>query len=213
MRKSVICGMCCLVAGLFVAAPGFAANGLAVTAAAALEGNFGLAISQDGSSSNQVWVQDTSPNNETCAVIRFRIDPNGFNLPNGKETSVAVGQGPNINNTGANVFRINLVRSTTGSYRMRAHARLDDGPGIPNWARTASVTIGDAPRQIQVDWCAANGTGFIRVTRLDNNSMVEETNLTNQTRDWRRTKFGLPTLVRPEATGTFYLDDFEAYRE
>ena len=212
MRKSVICGICCLFAGLFVAVPAFAANSLAVTSAAALEGNFGLAITQDGSS-NQVWVQDSSPNNETCAVIRFRIDPNGFGLPDGKETTVAVGQGPNINNGGANVFRINLVRSTGGAYRMRAHARLDDGPGVPNWARTGSVTIGDAPRQIQVEWCAGNGDGFIRVTRLDNNGMVEETGLVNQARDWRRTKFGLPTLVRPEATGTYYLDDFEAYRE
>jgi len=200
-------------AGLLCIPPAFAANTIMVNGTAALEGSFGLEVIQDGST-NQTYVQDNSPSTEVCGKILFRIDPNSFPLIPGQEQSVIHGQGSDPGG-GTGVFRVNLVLSTGGSYRIRAHARIDDNGPAADWARTNAVTIGDAPRQIQMDWCKATAPmandGWIRITRVDNGAFEEVTGIDSDQRDWRRTKLGATQLVKP-VTGSYYLDDFQAFR-
>lgn len=213
MRTTLVRPSMLLGAGLLFAVAPLAATSLQVTAAAALEGNFGLEIVRDGNT-GFAYVEDRSPSQESCGTIRFRIDPNSVAMPNSTIEAILVGNG-NDPGGGSAVFRVYLLRSTNGTYRVRAFGRIDDGVGA-DWARTKSVTIGDAARQVQVEWCKATALGandgFIRITRLDNGLTQEVTGIDSDERDWRRTKFGLVTSIDPGIVGSIYLDDFQSFR-
>lgn len=203
-----------LALALCMALPAAAANTLAVTGAAALEGSFGLEITRDGTT-NAVYVQDNSPNAETTGRVVFRVDPNSMPLPNNTQEAIFIAAGPDPGG-GSATFRVYLVRSNLGAYRVRAYCRIDDGPGIPNWARTNSCTLGDAARQVQVEWSTSTSPGandgICRITRLDNGCSHEETGLDIDDRDWRRSRLGLVTSIDSGISGSFYLDDYQSFR-
>ncbi len=126
-----------------VAVPAMAANTLAVTGAAALEGNYGLAVTHDGST-NDVYVSSTHPNAEPTYNFSFIIYPGTLASP----LTVAD-------------YSIGFVKSTTGTkkwfipiylrrqnafWTIQTNVRQDNNSFAP-W-QTAVKVCGDASTTI-----------------------------------------------------------------
>lgn len=211
MKKSL--GLVMFLACFLVASAGFAAS-VNVTNAAALNGsNWGLEV--DSTGGGDAWVEDQSPSDETHFIARFWFDPNTFMLSEvpGDGESVRIFQGQEQSPSTA-ILRVYVIqRDNAGNpqYRVRVFARRDGNTG---WAKSQGVVLGNAPRQIEVEWQAASAIGandgFIRITRVDNGSFKEVTGIDSDERRIGRARLGI--FTGGFGTGTLYLDEYESFR-
>lgn len=198
-------------------APAAAGNTLDVTAPAALEGSYGLAVTIDGST-NKAFVRDSSPVDEHVYRATFLIDMNNLTMTDLDWHFVATFRaevgGPDAYPTPRNLMRI-LVRYRAGQanpFKIRFVARNDNmtwnQPGGHS-LETSGVSV------ITVEWQAASGPGandgFARFYR-NGILRAEATGMDND--EWAG--IGSATLgvdqIDAGTSGTMYYDGFESYR-
>ncbi len=120
---------------------------LAVSPAAALEGNHGLQAVVDDSVG--MYVQDNSPDRATDYQASFRFDPNSIAMASGDTHNIFVGR-----SSDADVFRLALRRYNS-AYQLALQGLTDASV----FAATSWYSISDAPHTVQIDWRAATAAG------------------------------------------------------
>ena len=179
---------------------------LAVTAAAALDGAFGLSANVTDTSA--LYVQDDTPAAETRYRARFRLDPNGF-LPGPGTGAVTV----RVFNAfqGASTRMITIVlRRRQGQYAVQAQAVTDGGTVVS----TAFANITDAPHAIELDWRRATAAGANDGSLqlwIDGGAAATLGGLDNDTTRIDRVRLG-PQNLQSGASGTLFFDRFESRR-
>ncbi len=200
-----------LVIGLlmaFVAVAAFGQNTLAVTGAAALNGtNFGLEVILDGSTNN-VFVRDDSPADESVYRAIFWLDPNALTMNAFDRTAVISGR------SAGNLEIIRLQLQHNGfSYRVRA-ACLNNA-GVFKFARVN----GNAQKYIVI---GDNSTEVTLETVFDNSNLGScELSANGQTifnNGYQAGSYAVTSIrfgtknPNPTMSGTYYLDEFSSFR-
>ncbi|MBP7588724.1 MAG: hypothetical protein KBA72_12295 [Thermoanaerobaculia bacterium] len=196
-----------------------AANSLAVTAGAALNGtNFGLAVSTDGSANN-VFVQSDHPTDETHYLIRFWLNPSTVSIdPN---TSIRIGAIGDDGAAGQHVvffLRHDVPVAGTPQYTVNAWRKDDAGTFVFANNLFHTFVSGAAARQYEFEWTRSTGVntndGSFRMTRL-NPTVVTKTNsnLDNDTLQADNIRIGILSGSGVNGnSGSFFFDEFESYR-
>lgn len=176
---------------------------LSAQVAAALHGSYGLnCLIND---TNEIYVQDDTPNNETRHRGRFYVDPNTLTITNGQVISLAKG----LIITPSGAFGVYLKFLTATGYYISAWSRKDDG----SFLYTSDYAITDAVHWVEVDWKASSAAlannGFTSLW-IDTLTAPKETlsNIDNDTRVIDLTRLG-PQNIAASTSGTIYLDDYD----
>ena len=179
---------------------------LAVTAAAALDGMFGL--SANVTDTNALYVQDDTPAAEPRYRARFRIDPNGF-LPGPGTGAVTVRVLNAFQGTGTRRITI-VLRRRQGQYAVQAQVVLDSGTVVS----TAFANVTDAPHTIEFDWRRATAAGANNGSLqlwIDGVAVATLGGLDNDTTRIDMARLG-PQNLQSGAAGTLFFDRFESRR-
>lgn len=237
MKKIVLISILCLLA----ANAAFAANSIAVTAAAAMGPNnggtacgggmCGLAVTLDGST-NPAKVVDNTPNNEAPYRADFWIDPTGLTMNQGNIFVVARGTQQNTTPIKA-AFQV-LVMRDQGIFRYSLRAETNNpNPGISKISPRINHDndCGGARLQIEFEKSPAPATpgGEVTLTLLEvenpggacsmvpgtfvNTAMVHGEGINNSNLDIDDHHFGaIGGPIPATASGTFFLDEHRAFR-
>jgi hypothetical protein len=208
----------------------FAATSLAVTPNAAIEGNYGLEITFDGSTTN-AYVQDDTPTDESVYRVIFWIDRSGNVSP-----GVAM---DNCGGTCVNSHGAFLAREDTAGTAYRVLFRrtaADDGGGNPRYTLRVSVRddannfayaggvvipIGSQRKQVMIEWAASSAPGAndghitMWTRNLTSDPWSVKANLTgidNDTWNVDYCRLGATQAVDATTTGAVLFDSFESYR-
>ena len=170
---------------------------IAVNAAAALVGTYGLAITLGDVDLH--YVRDDTPANETTYRCRFYVDPNSITNPSADGIFFRA-----FNSADASVF---FLRFAAGGYQINAWGR-DDA-----WAVTQWTTVGmtDAPHYVEVEWVAATAPGAndgIFGFYVDDVEIGRITNQDSDTLNLAYVEMGVVLNFDGAESGTFYLDGF-----
>lgn len=233
MRKLLVAAV--IIVGFAI--PASAANSLDVTAGAALHGsNYGLAVTSD-LSSNDVYVSDTSPSDESIYRFSFRIHPGTMSAPSNVqggyligfvETTTGAACGGSCKPWSIPIY----LRRQNEYWTIQTNARSDSNV-FPTW-QNATKICGDPSTTIPCSAYAYNGVlieieykaasapgandGYMTVKR---NGVLQRTyaNLDNDERLVKSIRWGaifqgsVNNTPAPEGSGgTYYFDEFESYR-
>jgi hypothetical protein len=213
MYKNIIIG--CVL--LMVTCPLMAANSLAVTGAAALSGSYGMAVTHDGST-NRVYVQDSTPAEETTYNASFWIKKNTLYIDNCSGTCsdrhvifLARDTVPAVTPFRVTIIRFKVDGIAGARYAIRLSAREDAG----NFRFVGGFILSNtAAREVRVEWAAGAGTGYARLYKGDV-LQAELTGLDNDTMTIDLVRLGATsglTAADIETNGTVYFDDFVSTR-
>lgn len=233
MKKLTWTLMAILVAA-GAAVPAMAANSVAVTNAAALEGNFGLAVDITGGSNlTDAYVVTAHPDGETTYNFSFRLHPGTLNMDAAAAArSFIIGNVRKLT-PNRNFLFVYLMEQRNGWWGVQANARNDNG-AFPAWQTPVNVcnpspssavpcsSIDGTGVEIRYEWGAATApganNGFFRVYR---NGVLARTfaNLDNDLQTieeawWGAIFMGGGTQNSPstQADGTYYFDSYESTR-
>jgi M6 family metalloprotease-like protein len=176
----------------------------AVTAAAAMEGAYGAAVTIDDN--NQAHVTDHTPAAVRNYLARFRLNPKHLAMANGDRFTVF-----GAYTDTAYVATIEL-RFSSGQHELRALARLDDGTALVTPAVYLSP---DFPYELQLEWRGASAPGANdgALRFLVNGYLQGDyAGLDTDTLRIERSLLGAVTGVDAGTRGTLYLDAFESRR-
>ena len=177
---------------------------LTVSAAAALDGTFGLAASVTDTSS--LYVQDNTPAAEARYRARFLFDPNGFLAgPGTAAATVRLFTALQAVNTRTVTI---VLRRRQGQYAVQAQTRLDSGTQVG----TGFVNVTDAPHAVEFDWrkAAGPGTGDGSFQLWIDGALVATVGaLDNDTTRVETARLG-PQAIQAGAVGTLFFDRFES---
>jgi hypothetical protein len=179
---------------------------LAVTAAAVLDGSFGL--SANVTDTNALYVQDDTPAAEPRYRARFLFDPNGF-LPGPGTGSTTVRVFNAFQGTSTRIITI-VLRRRQGQYAVQAQAVLDSGTVVS----TAFANITDAPHAVEFDWRRASAAGANDGSLqlwIDGAAVATLGGLDNDTTRIDMARLG-PQNLQSGASGTLFFDRFESRR-
>lgn len=209
-----------LILSAMILAQGSAAsanNTTAATPAAALEGNFGLEVTMDGSSNN-AHVRDLSPTDEITFRATFLFDANALSMTDGDWHYIATWRaepgGPANHPSPRNEMRLQ-VRYRAGQvnpYKIRIVCRHDSG----FWAQPGGHSLPlSGVSVLTVEWQAASAPGandgFCRFYR-NGVLRAEATGLDNDERTIGSSTLGV-AQVDLGSIGSSYYDSFESYRD
>lgn len=192
------------------------ADSLAVTNAAAIDGNFGLAVTVDGST-NKANVQDYSPNDETVYRASFKIDMNNLVMAEGARHDIfiirsAPGGPLGLNHRNEAFLWAQYFGAQTNPYKINLVCRRDDGKWL--WGGKTSLPPSGA-RTLMVEWEAASGPGAndgaCRIYFNGNLKGALEV-LDNDERAVGSAWIGSVNRIDPATNGTMYFDSFESFR-
>jgi len=216
-------------------APAFADSSVAVNANAALQGNFGMQVTIDGSATD-AFVQDNSPNNETIYRFSFWIRPSvgGNEIELAGNTSVRIATMANVDpGTGGGEHIVLFLRRDQpggGLDQYMLNAWVKDVPiagGSPTFRFGNSLFIalrGDTtPAQFEIEWqqdtnAADNvGDGKFIMRRLSPNPTTKtKSNFNTQTATLAfnidQIKIGALQGSGVNGTGSYSFDDFVSVR-
>jgi hypothetical protein len=131
-------------------ATGGTAGRIAVSAAAAQAGGFGMAATISGGTSG--FVQDNSPLVETSYHARFYFNPNSFGATTAAARTIFTG----LNAAGNTIFSVSTRRQANGTYQVIATVSRSGGASSTQW-----VTIpGNAFTAIEISWQSAGAANF-----------------------------------------------------
>jgi glucose/arabinose dehydrogenase len=181
---------------------------LAVTGAAALEGEQGLEANVNDTEA--LFVRDDTPNDENRYLLRFAFDPNGFDPGESAGQQrvrlfIAFEEAPRQRR----VFAV-VLRRVDGAYSIGVRSQLDAGAE----ADTPFVDITDEPHVIEVDW-QRSGTGTPTgslALRIDGVLRATLASLDNDVRAVDFVRLGVMN-AKGAAAGTVYFDSFTSRRE
>lgn len=179
-------------------------TGLTVTSAAALIGNYGLAVNITSNTAR--YLTESTPASETRYRARFYFDPNTITMSNGNSHELFYG----YSGTTTDVLRLQFQRSAS-QYQLRVGLRNDTS----TWRYTAWVTITDAPHYIEMDWVASAAAGSNNGSLtwwLDGTQRATLIGIDNDTRRIDQIRLGPLSGIDTGTRGTYYLDAFESRR-
>lgn len=175
---------------------------LLVSSQSAAVGNFGMEAFIDDT--NDLEVDDNTPNNESHYSARFYLNPNSVNLPNNESTYVLIGS----NTTAGWVFCVSMSKMGE-TYTLSACGINDSG----QWYEGKANYITDDWQAVEVEWQAASASGandgymklWINDTLVDtiNNIDSDASRITDAF-------FGLASSVPANSSGSVYFDAFES---
>ncbi len=205
-----------------------AANALAVNAAAAQDGNFGLEISLDGSA-NAAYVQDDSPSSETTYRASFWIHRNDLVMDNcgGACSTRFVLMVARQDDPALTVFRLIYARLAADGggeprYALRFGVRNDNGDFV--YVGGVVLTSAVTRKHVTIEWQAgdpATNNGIARIYTSNDggtpNLQFERTTLLNSTMAVDQVRVGATSGLDDQpsdasTTGSWYFDSFESYR-
>lgn len=215
-RNLVVAGVIlCLLGGASLAS---AASSLDVNAAAAIDGNFGLAVTLDGTQT-KAFVMDTTPDGEPIYRAQFKFRQNSWVIdpPQGFTTfrnTLFVGRQDLNPSTKITVMRATLIRTISFGYIVRFGVRKDNS----QWQFCGDATLPVATSQVRtimVELAVASAPGandgYCALYR-NNNLMKSESNIDNDTIRIDRVQLGIMEGAINRGTGTGHIDSFESYR-
>lgn len=192
---------------------------LAVTNAAAIDGNFGLEVIFANSTTN-AYVQDDTPSDEGTYNVEFKLRANALGIAVADDATsrheVIVARNP------ANLVRMEIhCRATfggsgncgagnTGQWRAKAYARRDNNSwkfcGQTGFVPTGNTTYG-------IEWVQGTGgaDGSIRFLKNGNEVRLCE-NIDNDDRGVNAARMGATGRVDTGTSGTSYMDSFVSTR-
>ena len=176
---------------------------LSVTAAAALDGSYGLQVLINDNGG--MYVQDDHPNSESAYLARFLLDPNSISMAGGDNHPIFRGY------FGSQWIVHLALFYQNGSYLLQTGASSDGG----TWSLSSLLSISDAPHQVELEWRAASAAGAndgYLILRIDQVQRYRTPNLDNDTQRIDSIRLG-PLLGLPSGTrGVYYIDKFESIR-
>lgn len=179
---------------------------LLVTAAAALQGSFGMAAVLDDS--NSIYVTDERPASEAVYRAQFYFDPNSVVMSSGNSHYLLEASRV-VSGNSTTAFRLEF-RFSSGAYQLRVKARDDAGDShSSDWS-----TITDAPHLVVLDWraSAAGANGGSAALWIDGLAAGSVTGVDNDTLRIDRVRLGAVSGVDSGTRGTYYFDAFESRR-
>lgn len=170
---------------------------LAATAGAKLVGNYGMSVNIDDT--NNIWVEDRTPSNETRYRFRFYFDPNDLTMNSyGSHQIFTVFD----NTTDRNLY-VNLSgrRNFPGGYTISfSFDDNNDATQMSNW-----VNIGDYLHYVEIDYLASSsGYGSMWIDGVFAQTLTGN----NSTRTVDYVRLGAAGSVEAATLGTYYVDDF-----
>ena len=213
-RMSITVIAACVV---LIAGSAFAQNTLYVDPVAALEGtNYGMITEFDGSS-NQIYVEDDTPLDETIYRAVFSFDPNSFTMTQGA-SRMAILFMRDFNPAGGmpsgGMIRIEMVKKND-KFRILGKVKKNNGLWVKtNTPGTGWLVLGDEPRRIMLEYVVGSGDGLVRLTRMDTLVFSENTGINNSFWNVDNIRMGGTRLMTGVASfnGTMYFDEFESFR-
>lgn len=200
------------------------AGTMAVNGDAALEGNCGLEVTFDGSTTKR-YVQDDSPDAEGVYRVSFKFNPNDLvfsgptALANQHHLLAATAVLPGGNEIG---FQVLLHDQKTQSrYRLKVNGGVNIAAEPTRSARKPkphvvlqSTSDPAATHLIELEWYTASGDGVrdgvIRVRA--NGGAWSETTLENFGFEMEFVRLGAINGIDVTTSGSYYLDDFQSFR-
>ena len=180
---------------------------LSVNTSCALEGGDCLAALIDDATN--IYVNDTTPTDETDYQTRFLFDPNGLTMANGDELDLFLLRDDGVGTVAA---KVSLHYDTTNGYEIRLQVNNDGGTGaFTNWH-----TIDDDVHEIVVEWWASSSAGADDGTvRLWIDGVLKQTltGIDSDTRQVDYTRLGATQGIDASASGTLYFDDYASWTE
>jgi hypothetical protein len=173
-----------------------------VTAAAALEGDWGGAFTLDGAGSEINGV-DNLPNAETTIALEILIDPNSLTMTDTDTFLLIDAASPG---TGSSAFIVELVKDGS-AYELVVTARDDAGGDVA----LADVPIVDGLNLVRIEWVAASGPGGNDGTIeifLGGVSQETDTTVDSDTHNITSIKVGAISGLDAGTSGTFYIDRY-----
>ncbi len=191
--------------------PVLAANHVTISAAAALSGGYGIEVVMNGT--NNAYLIDRSPNNETGYKVEFRIDHNDLCMNQNAGHGIFYAREP-----GANVIRVGLsyvgdtCEGDANSYKIKVRCLKDTG----GTAFCGQITLLDGQATlVKFEWIAASGPGANDgIFRIYKGGALkyERTNLDSDTLTINTGRLGAPKNSDATTSGSFYIDDYSAHR-
>lgn len=169
---------------------------LAVTGAAALVGDKGLAITIADTAAHSV--RTTTSNGKKVYRARFYVDPNSLTMANADEFML-------FGHTFPQPFFIKLQYFTGNGYRLFVYVPFDSG------GDSFSYNISDAPHMIEISWKAATTAGANNgecTLWVDGAQAGTLTSIDNDTKVCANFELGAVAEVDAGTSGTFYVDGF-----
>lgn len=200
-------------AGLALASvsPSLGANQVTISQAAALSGSYGIEVVMNGT--NNAYLLDASPSDETGYKVEFRIDHNDLCMDQNAGHGIFYARMP-----GANVIRVSLsyvgatCQGDANSYKIKVRC-LKDTSGT---AFCGQITLLDGQATlVRFEWIAGSGPGandgIFRIYK-GGSLKYEKTNLDTDTLSINAGRLGAPKNSDATTSGSFYIDDYSAQR-
>ncbi len=204
------------LAALLLAPPLADAASLAVTAGAALEGNFGMAITHDGTA-QQAWVQDNTPDSESTYNYEFRYSFNDVSIPQDAFQNIMLIR----NDAGVNQMRVFMkclnadcgAGGGGGLVKLMFQPKRDVGGGNP-WVHCAGITTsptGNVHWRVELVKGSGADDGVCRLIR-NGVLMVERLDMPIDEIDIDAHRWGALALLNQALLGTTKNDSFVSTR-
>jgi hypothetical protein len=202
------------VVAVLSASAATAANTLAVTNAAAIDGAYGLEVSIDGSSSDLAYVEDNSPAGETVYRAQFWLDHNNPTMAIGDAVNIFRG----VQDTGdkKNIL-VKMKKGKDSNIYIYAFCQNNAGGWV---LANKGMLFKDKATGVMIEWQAATtagaNDGFLKMYKVTISGGAvlkgQATGINNDTKIVDTARMGLTNAPAAGLAGTLYFDSFESYR-
>lgn len=202
MRRALLTIVgCALFAAL--ATPTFAATGIAVNGACAIEGSFGLEVTFDGTTS-PAMVIDNTPNDESVyrATFRIRTQP-GYTMSTGDNHIILLGR--RLNPSPGNPIKV-LIKQGVNNLKLVAITKNDSNADVKFGRGNLAPGV---PTLVTVEW---NNSGVVRLYKQ--NTLLGPGvpgGFTNSTFNVGQARLGAPDGIDAGTSGSYCVDGFESF--
>jgi len=178
---------------------------LSATAAAAIEGNYGLQATVAGQT--DFYVQDESPAGDAGYRSRFYFDPDSVTIPNEEHVDLFSAQDATL----GTAFYVRL-RAVDGEYQIAAIA-VDDNQ---QETETDWYTLTNSPHAVELAWQAASssgaGNGSLALW-IDGEEAEQLSGIDNDTLRINEVRLGVMSPSSTAISGSIYFDAFRSNRK
>jgi uncharacterized protein YkwD len=184
------------------------AGGLTITAAAKLEGGYGLQAEVTDTTS--LYVTDTTPTDENRYRVRFRFDPHTFD-PGQAQSHFRTRIFIAFEESPTRRLAAIVLKRQGNAYSLMGRTRLDDN----SQADTGFIAITNVPHVVEIDWKRSSAPGAndgAFQMWIDGTSVASLSGLDNSLSAVDFVRLGALS-VKSGATGAMYWDAFESRRQ
>ena len=177
---------------------------LSVNTSCALEGDDCLAALIDDTTA--IYVEDTTPTDETDFQARVLFDPNSLTMTDGDAHDIFQGLDDTVV-----AFQVQLKKNGA-TYEIRLQVNDDN----PSPQTTSWYTISDDVNEIVVEWWASSSSGAddgVATLWIDGVLKETLTDIDNDTHQVDKVRLGAVDGIDAGTSGTMYLDNYASWTE